>query len=37
MLWSAANRAHVLDTGVRGGPVPAEVTLEDFSMDIPEA
>ena len=26
-----------LETGVRGGPVPAEVTLEDFSMEIPEA
>ncbi|MCP3425133.1 aldo/keto reductase, partial [Rothia sp. AR01] len=28
---------NALDTGVRGGPVPADVTLEDFSMDIPEA
>ncbi|GAA2136174.1 aldo/keto reductase [Glycomyces algeriensis] len=26
-----------LDTGVRGGPDPADVTLEDFGRDIPEA
>ena len=26
-----------LDTGVRGGPEPADITLETFSRDIPEA
>jgi 2,5-diketo-D-gluconate reductase A len=26
-----------LDTGVRGGPEPADVTLEAFGRDIPEA
>ena len=26
-----------LDTGVRGGPEPAVVTLEAFGRDIPEA
>ena len=26
-----------LDTGVRGGPGPASITLENFGMPIPEA
>ena len=26
-----------LDTGVRGGPEPADITLETFGRDIPEA
>ena len=26
-----------LDTGVRGGPEPSEITLETFGRDIPEA
>jgi len=26
-----------LDTGVRGGPDPADITLENFGLDIPEA
>ena len=30
-------RIDALDTGVRGGPDPASVTLEAFSRDIPEA
>ncbi|MFK0100180.1 aldo/keto reductase [Streptomyces sp. NPDC091040] len=30
-------RIDALDTGVRGGPEPAEVTLEAFHRDIPEA
>jgi diketogulonate reductase-like aldo/keto reductase len=25
-----------LDTGVRGGPEPEEITREDFGIDIPE-
>ena len=36
---SAAELARIggLDTGVRGGPDPASVTLEEFHRDIPEA
>jgi 2,5-diketo-D-gluconate reductase A len=30
-------RIDALDTGVRGGPAPEEVTLEAFARDIPEA
>jgi diketogulonate reductase-like aldo/keto reductase len=26
-----------LDTGVRGGPAPEQITLETFGRDIPEA
>jgi diketogulonate reductase-like aldo/keto reductase len=26
-----------LDTGVRGGPEPQDITLENFGRDIPEA
>lgn len=30
-------RLDALDTGVRGGPVPDTITLENFHLDIPEA
>jgi hypothetical protein len=30
-------RIDALETGVRGGPEPASITIESFSIDIPEA
>ncbi|MGO2048781.1 MAG: aldo/keto reductase, partial [Brachybacterium tyrofermentans] len=30
-------RLDALETGTRGGPEPADLTLESFGMDIPEA